>query len=128
MRTRRRNSFLESVLLLRKLHPEITLNGIVAFLYIAENPGINIVELSQICGFNMPTASRVARALGPEDVEGSLPPYLGLVDIFLNPNDPRGRVLSISQKGRTVCAKLDALIGEGVLIDPSDPHGSAGPD
>jgi DNA-binding MarR family transcriptional regulator len=124
VRTRRRNSILESVLLLRKLHPEITINGIVAFLYIAENPGINIVELSQICGFNMPTASRVARALGPEDVEGSLPPYLGLVDIFLNPADPRGRVLSISDQGRAVCAKLDALIGEGVPIHPSDPHRS----
>jgi len=127
MRTRRRNSILESVLLLRKAHPEITINGIVAFLYIAENPGINIVELSQICGFNMPTASRVARALGPEDVEGSLPPYLGLVDIFLNPTDPRGRVLSISSQGRALCAKLDALIAEGVPINPSGPAGSPAP-
>jgi hypothetical protein len=127
VRTRRRNSILEAVLLLRKLHPEITINGIVAFLYIAENPGSNIVELSQICGFNMPTASRVARALGPPDVEGSLPPYLGLVDIFLNPTDPRGRVLSISSQGRAVCAKLDALIGEGIPISPPDPHVTAAP-
>jgi len=116
MAARRRNSFLESILLLRKLHPEITINVIIAFLYIAENPGINIVELSQICGFNMPTASRVARALGPEGVEGSLPPYLGLVDIFLNPNDPRGRMLSISDQGRDVCARLDAIIAESQPI------------
>jgi DNA-binding MarR family transcriptional regulator len=128
VRARRRNVVLDSVLLFRKLHPEITLNGIVAFLYIAENPGINIVELSQICGFNMPTASRVARALGPVDVEGSLPPYLGLVDIFLNPTDPRGRVLSISERGRALCAKLDALIGEGIAISPPDPHARVGKD
>ena len=110
MLVRRRNSFLEATLYLRSLHPEITLNGISAFLYVADNPGINIVELSQICGFNMPTASRVARALGPEGVEGSLPPFLGLVDVFLNPDDPRGRVLSISDHGREVCSKLDTII------------------
>lgn len=119
MAARRRNSFLESVLLLRKLHPEITINGIIAFLYIAENPGINIVELSQICGFNMPTASRVARAMGPADVEGSLPPYLGLVDIFLNPNDPRGRALTISEQGRKLCQSLDAIIAAASPIAPT---------
>ncbi len=118
MRARRRNSFLEALLYLRKLHPEITVNGMLAFLYIAENPGINIVELSQICGFNMPTASRVARALGPEGVEGSLPPYLGLVDVFLNPNDPRGRVLSISEHGREVCVQLDAFIAAASPVTP----------
>ena len=107
---RRRNSFLESLVMLRGAHPEITINGIVAFLYIAENPGINIVELSQICGFNMPTASRVARSLGPEGVEGSLPPYLGLVDVFLNPRDPRGRMLSISEHGQAICKRMDAAI------------------
>ncbi len=89
----------------------------MAFLYIAENPGINIVELSQICGFNMPTASRVARALGPEGVEGSLPPYLGLVDVFLNPHDPRGRMLSVSEAGRALCAELDEIIGRSTPID-----------
>jgi hypothetical protein len=110
MAARQRNSFLESVLFLRKLHPEITINGIIAFLYVAENPGINMLELSHVCGFNMPTASRVARALGPAGVEGSLPPYLGLLDVFLNPDDPRGRMLSISDHGREVCAKLDTII------------------
>jgi DNA-binding MarR family transcriptional regulator len=117
MASRQRDSFLDAVLLLRKRYPEITINGIMAFLYIAENPGINIVELSQICGFNMPTASRVARALGPEGVEGSLPPYLGLVDVFLNPHDPRGRMLSVSEQGRALCAELDAIIARATLID-----------
>jgi DNA-binding MarR family transcriptional regulator len=116
MRRRQRNSFLQSIIYIRKLHPEITINGIIAFLYIAENPGINMVELSEVCGFNMPTASRVSRALGPAGVEGSLPPYLGLLDIFLNPDDPRGRVLSISQYGKTVCAELDAIIARATPI------------
>lgn len=115
------NTVLVAIRYLKVLCPQISLNGIRAFLYIAENPGINIVELSQVADFTLSTASRIARALGPVGVEGSLPPYLGLIDIFINPDYAGGRILYVSERGRDACLRLDAIIRTPVAI-----FGSAG--
>lgn len=86
------------------------MNGIIAFLEVAENPGINMLKLSTLCDLSMATASRVARALGPAGIEGSLPPYFGLIDIFVPLDNPRGRALFVSARGREICLELDAII------------------
>lgn len=111
------SSALKITLILRRLDSQLTLNSIVVFLQVAENPGISITELSQICGFSLPTLSRVARSLGPPDVEGSLPPYLDLIEIFINPNDKRSRLLSLSDYGRQICESLNKAIEHATPID-----------
>lgn len=112
MRTRRRNAVLEAVVQVRRGAPQINLTAVMAFLYVAENPGINMVELAEVCGITVPTASRVARALATATSEGALPPYYGLLEITNNPLDPRGRVLRLSQDGQRLCEKVEAVIRE----------------
>jgi DNA-binding MarR family transcriptional regulator len=83
---------------------------------VAENPGINMVELAEVCGITVPTASRVARALARADAEGSLPPHYGLLEISNNPRDPRGRVLRLSADGRRLCEQIEVIIAQGAPI------------
>jgi hypothetical protein len=112
-----RNTVLDALVKFERDFPLITRTQIIAFLYIAENPGINMVELAAACRFNLPTASRAARALGPEGIVGSLPPYYGLVDIFSNPINAQRRVLRLSAAGVRYCAGLDEIIRRGSTID-----------
>lgn len=116
-RVRRRNSLLESIEALRAVEPRINISELVVFFYVAENPGINIAELAQVAGMNMATASRSIRALTSADTEGALPPYCGLIDIRPNPEDARGRLLSLSDAGRRICGDLDRIIRNAVIID-----------
>ncbi len=116
MRIRKRNAVLEAVVYLRRGAPSINLTSLMVLLYVAENPGINMVELAQVCEITVPTASRVARALGRSDAEGSLPPYHGLLEISNNPNDPRGRHLSLSSDGRMICDHIERIIAERAPI------------
>ncbi|MGZ6015862.1 MAG: MarR family transcriptional regulator, partial [Phenylobacterium sp.] len=91
---------------------------ILALLYIAENEGLNITELGDICRTTTATASRTARALMDRGSADSLPPRYGLVEGRPNPADNKGRVLFLSRAGRQLCDELDAIIGRGVTIAP----------
>ena len=117
MRVRKRNSILEAIEQLRKIEPKINVTEMVVFFYVAENPGINIAELAQVAGLNMATASRSIRALADSDAEGALPPSCGLIDIQPNPDDARGRILNLSEKGLGVCRKLDRVIRNAVPVE-----------
>lgn len=116
-RVRRRNSILEAIEQLRKTEPRINVTEMVVFFYVAENPGINIAELAQVAGLNMATASRSIRALAGPDAEGALPPHCGLIDIQPNPDDARGRILNLSEKGLGLCRKLDRVIRNAVPVE-----------
>jgi DNA-binding MarR family transcriptional regulator len=112
MRVRKRNAVLDAVVHLRRGAPSINLTAVMAFFYVAENPGINMVELAEVCGITVPTASRVARALATSGSEGALPPFYGLLEISNNPLDPRGRVLRLSEDGRRLCEQIEGIIAE----------------
>jgi DNA-binding MarR family transcriptional regulator len=116
IRIRRRNSILEAIEQLRKIEPKINVTEMVVFFYVAENAGINIAELAQVAGLNMATASRSIRALAGPDDDGALPPYCGLIDIQPNPDDARGRILNLSEKGLALCRKLDRVIKNAVPV------------
>jgi DNA-binding MarR family transcriptional regulator len=116
VRTRKRNAVLEAVVHLRRGAPSINLTAVMAFFYVAENPGINMVELAEVCGITVPTASRVARALGRADAEGSLPPHYGLLEITNNPRDPRGRILRLSSDGKRLCEQIEGIISQASPI------------
>ena len=74
---RRRNTLLACLTLLRKLAPDITVSEMLAFLYVAENGGVRVKELSELMTTTQATASRVARALVSEGDPGALPPSRG---------------------------------------------------
>ena len=116
MRVRRRNTVLAALVLLRDSAPRLTVNELTVLLYVAENPGINIVELSIIAKLNMATASRSVRALACRGTPGALAPYAGLVEVLSNPRDGRGRLLRLTQAGLALCDQLDSIIGRAVPI------------
>ena len=113
---RHRDSLLEAALLFGALEPVATLRQFVVFLYICENEGLNVQELSQVAGLPQTTASRVARSLGPPESEWADGARLGLVDAFLNPADSRSHVLRLTAEGRQLRDELDRLIGRATPI------------
>ncbi len=88
----------------------------VAFLYIAENQGLNVTELADICRTTTATASRTARALMAEGAMDSLPPFFGLVEARPNPEDSKGRVLFLTSAGRKLRDELDLIIEQAAPI------------
>lgn len=114
---RRRNTVLAALEIARKRHPQINMKGLIAFLYVAENPGIQMVELAEVSQLALPTASRVARALCEEGVTGALPPYLGLLKLESSVNDENGaRRMVLSDAGHALRAEVDRLINMALPI------------
>ena len=113
---RPRDSLLEAVLALKALDARISVNEIVAFLYVCENEGLSVQELAYVGGLTQSTASRSLRSLGRPGVEWSQPPALGLVEAFLNPQDGRSHVVHLTPEGRALRERLDEIIGRATPI------------
>src|SRR5215475_7445816 len=113
---RPRDSLLEAILALKALDTRISVNEIVAFLYVCENEGLSVQELAYVGGLTQSTASRSLRSLGQPGSPWSQPPALGLVDAFLNPNDGRSHVIHLTEEGRQLRERLDDLIRRAAPI------------
>lgn len=113
---RARDSLLQALHLFKTLDARVSVNEVVAFLYTCENEGLTVQELADVAGLTQSTASRSVRALGPEGSEWAQAPALGLVEAFLNPNDGRSHVIHLSEHGRRVRERLDAIIREAAPI------------
>jgi DNA-binding MarR family transcriptional regulator len=94
----------------------MSLSHVVVFLYIAENQGLNVTELADICRTTTATASRTARSLMEEGAMDALPPYFGLVEAHPNPQDSKGRVLFLTDTGRRLRDEMDEIIRKAVTI------------
>lgn len=115
-RVRRRNAVLETLELFRGRSPALWVNNIVAYLYVAENEGLNVKELAHVSRMNEATASRSVRSLAAPGTAGALSPALGLVELYLNPEDGRGRLLHLTDDGRRLRDEIDQVIRDGVTI------------
>ena len=80
---RPRDSLLEAILSLKALDARISVNEIVAFLYVCENEGLSVQELAYVAGLTQSTASRSLRSLGRPGSDWAQAPALGLVDACL---------------------------------------------
>jgi DNA-binding MarR family transcriptional regulator len=109
-RVHRRDAVLAALELFRRIHPPISLTTVRVFLYVADNPGVNVSALAQACGLTEAGASRVARALAGRGIERPLPPSLGLLDSVTSPIDPRERLLGLTERGRALVARIELLI------------------
>ena len=114
---RPRDSLLEAILALKALDARISVNEIVAFLYVCENEGLSVQEFAYVAGLTQSTASRSLRSLGRPESGWAQPPALGLVEAFLNPTDGRSHVVHLTDLGRDLRDRLDALIHRAVPID-----------
>jgi DNA-binding MarR family transcriptional regulator len=113
---RARDSLLQALHVFKALDARVSVNEIVAFLYVCENEGLTVQELADVARLTQSTASRSVRALGPAGSEWAQPPALGLVEAYLNPNDGRSHVIHLSEHGRQVRERLDAIIREAAPI------------
>jgi len=82
---RQRNAILETLELFRDLHPGITLGNMIAFMYTCENEGLTILDLAQVSGFYLATASRTIRAFSCPDADGAMSPLSGCTSDWANP-------------------------------------------
>ncbi|MFC5345053.1 MarR family transcriptional regulator [Brevundimonas staleyi] len=107
---RRRNTLLAGLVLLKKLAPDITQSEMLAFLYVAENPGVRVKELAALMETTEATASRASRALLDAGDPGSRPPGRGWLIMASNEREGVSRHLYLSAAGIELVGRLDALI------------------
>jgi DNA-binding MarR family transcriptional regulator len=110
VRIRRRDAVLAALESFRRIHPAISLTSVRAFLYVAENPGINVTELAVASGLTDAGASRVSRALAGPQIDRPLPPSLGLLACEVSAVDPRERLLWLSPRGQALVERIEQLI------------------
>jgi DNA-binding MarR family transcriptional regulator len=113
---RPRNTLLAALHLFKTLDPRVSVNEIMAFLYVCENEGLTVQDLAVVGRLTQSTASRSLRALGPADSEWSLQPALGLVRAYLHPNDGRSHVVQLTDLGLDMRERLDGLIRQAEPI------------
>ncbi|MDO1558857.1 MarR family transcriptional regulator [Brevundimonas sp. 2R-24] len=116
VRRRRRNSCLQTLELLRAEAPGLSLTEALVFLYVAENEGLNMREVAQVCGLSDSTASRTTRALADGDDPLSLPPARGWIEVRRNPADGRGRTLYLTESGRGLVDAIDRALADAITI------------
>lgn len=107
---RHRNTLLASLVLLRRLAPDITVSEMLAFLYVAENPGVRVKELAALMVTTMATASRASRALLSPGDAGVLPPGRRWLLMASNGREGISRHLFLTEAGAGVAERLDQLI------------------
>jgi DNA-binding MarR family transcriptional regulator len=113
---RPRNTLLAALHLFKTLDARVSVNEIMAFLYVCENEGLTVQDLAVVGHLTQSTASRSLRALGPADSEWSLQPALGLVRAYLHPNDGRSHVVQLTDLGLDMRERLDGLIRQAEPI------------
>lgn len=122
---RRRNTILAALVMLRRMAPDITVSEMLAFLYVAENPGVRGKELAALMGTTGATASRASRALLSPGDSGVLPPGRGWLLMASNGREAISRHLYPTESGHAVIERLDALIRSARPISGGH-HGATG--
>jgi DNA-binding MarR family transcriptional regulator len=107
---RRRNTLLAGIVLLKKLAPDITISEMLAFLYVAENPGVRVKELAVLMETTDATASRASRSLLQADEPGARPPGRGWLMMASNGREAVSRHFYLTEAGIELVQRLDALI------------------
>ena len=113
---RPRNTVLASLHLFKALDARVSLNEVMAFLYVCEHESLTVQDLADVARLTQSTASRSLRSLGPADSEWSLPPALGLVRAHVHPDDGRSHVIQLTEGGLELRERIDALIRQGEPI------------
>ena len=107
-----RNSVLAALEIARRSAPALSVTELVAFLYVCENEGLNMRELSQLMGLSDRMISRISRRLATAGSAICLPPAFGLLDIRVNPSDRRGRTLHLSSVGEVLMLQFETCISQ----------------
>lgn len=107
---RRRNTLLAGLVLFKKLAPDITLSEMLAFFYVAENPGVRVKELAAMMDTTQATASRASRSLLQPGEPGARAPGRGWLLMASNGREAVSRHLYLTPSGVELVERLDQLI------------------
>lgn len=88
----------------------LSLTEVVTLLAVAENEGVTVNGLGQLCGYTVATASRTARGLTAEDQPGALAPYRGWLQLRRGHDENRRRYIFLTPAGVDVCRRIDAAM------------------
>ncbi|HLZ74086.1 hypothetical protein [Phenylobacterium sp.] len=108
---------MQAILLLREWDQGVGVFHIMAFLYVCENEGLNVQELTDISGMSQSSASRCLRELGMLETDSPR----SLLRAHANPRDGRSYVIRLTPCGRQLRDRLDAVIrkAEPIVPDPA---------
>lgn len=82
----------------------------LAFLYVAENPGVRIKELAALMETTGATASRASRSLLTQGDPGARTPGRGWLLMASNGREAVSRHLYLTSAGQDLVRRLDGLI------------------
>lgn len=97
---------------LRARYEGLTLTELITLLAVAENEGVTVNGLAQLCGYTTATASRTARGLAPAVMPGALAPFRDLVVLMRGPHENRHRYVFLTPRGRALCEDIDRIVGD----------------
>jgi DNA-binding MarR family transcriptional regulator len=113
---RDRDSILECLEHLRRLHHDLSLVDICALILVSENPGVTLAELAGFLDVTTVTASRALRTFAERDFKHALPPALGLVEIYKSREDGRSIKARLTSLGESAVRTLNAHVEKGARI------------
>jgi len=121
MKRRSRDTVLQAAILVRSARPGLSLTDLIAFLYIAENPGISFAELAHVSQINKMTVSRIVRRLSGDDADAAETSadrgQAALVRVEPNVADDRSLVVFLTSAGHALCAEVDHSIARAIQIE-----------
>lgn len=92
---------------LRDRHADMTLQQAMTFFLVAQNPGITQRAIYETLGTNDSVASRTVAILS--DVGSRNTPGLDLIEVKINPQDRRERILRLTPKGKRL---MDDIVAD----------------
>lgn len=113
---RRKNALLAGLCALRGAAPTIGMSEILAFFYIAENPGVRTKELAELMRTTEATASRSARRMLVSGAPGALEPSTGWLVMSRNERENISRHYFLTPAGAQLADRLDEIIARAKLI------------
>lgn len=117
-RKRGRNSVLEALETFRALNTPRAFHGMILFLYVCENEGLNVSELAYVADMQVATTARVVNILSGEGDESALPPEEALFEFRTSTEDRRLKFVHLSERGRQLRDRVERIIAQAnpVLI------------
>jgi len=107
---RQASSLMKALAHLRDRFSTLTLTELTTLLAVAENQGVTVTGLADLCGYTIATASRTTRGLAAPDMPGALPPSRGLVTLRRGPHENRYRYVFLTPEGLELCREVDRIL------------------
>jgi len=101
-----RSTLLEALEILQDLVPEISLKAACAFLYVADNEGLCIGELTPLLRATHPTSSRIVGVLAEPGRQGAL------VEVRPSLHDGRVKTVHLTERGRAVITRINQTMSD----------------